>query len=148
MYQAAKCGVSNVSAYFEGLSWLVWKRSGTKWRKRGRGSEGMRECLVSHNSAKLEVNCCYCGQACFSHSGLLRTKPDPTTWLSFSFCLSLHWTWHPSSAPAIYLKSVLKAEWEGLLRMNLEHSSQESIHRIAQKLQERKCYIIRMPLLN
>lgn len=143
MSQTAKCRVSNVSAYFKGLSWLVWKCRGTKWRKRSCGSEGMQECLVSHNSAKLEVNCCYCGQACFSHLGLLCTKPDPVTWLSFSFCLSLHWTWHPSSALTIYLKSVQKAEWERLLTMNLKRSSQESINLMAKKLQERKSYSIK-----
>lgn len=35
------------------------------------GAAGMRECPVSHNSAKLEVKRTYCGQACFSHLGRL-----------------------------------------------------------------------------
>lgn len=52
----------------------------------------------------------FCGQACFSHLGLLCTKPDSTVWLSFSLCLSLQWTCHPSSVLSIYLDSLFGKE--------------------------------------
>lgn len=64
--------------------------------------EGIWECLVIHNSAKLEVTCSFCSQACISHLGLLHMKPDSMVWLSFSFCLSLQRTCHPSSVVTIY----------------------------------------------
>lgn len=80
------------------------------------GDEGMREGLVSHNSAKLEVNCRFCGQVCFCHYGLLRRKPDLTVWLSFSFCLSLQQTCHPSSAVTIYFDRMFGKESETILR--------------------------------
>lgn len=74
------------------------------------GGAGMRECPVSHNSAKLEVKCSYRGRACFSHLGRLATKLDPQTRLSFSACASMNWMWHPVAMCALFIRGCLESK--------------------------------------
>lgn len=76
------------------------------------GGAGMRECPVSHNSAKLEVKCSYRGRACFSHLGRLATKPDPQTRLSFSACASMNWMWHPVAMCALVYPRMFRKQRE------------------------------------
>lgn len=128
MSQTAQHGVSHINPQLYNLIFMLfklyfvirfvlfWTVEGQETRKCRRGrwwwDKGMWECPVSHNSAGLEVNWRSCGQACFSHLGLLRTKPDPIVWLSFSFCLSLQWTCHPSSALTVYFDRLFGKESE------------------------------------
>lgn len=87
----------------------AWRR-GQCWCR-----DGTWECPVTHNSAKLEATCSFCGKACFSHLWLWR-KSDSSMWLSFSFCLFLQQPCRPSSVLSIYLDSWFGKECKTICR--------------------------------